>query len=66
MKQTEQAQLKDIIEQLEAIQKQAPVTAVYKSGRTKASVAFQLLNIIRRLQELAGESSKAHEAIANG
>ncbi len=55
MKQTEQTQLKAIVEELAEIQKIAPSVAIYKAGRTQASVSFRLLAIIQQLRGMIDE-----------
>jgi hypothetical protein len=56
MTKPEQQQLKTIVEQLEAVQRNAPSVAVVRNGSTNASVAFQLIDVIRNLKALAGDN----------
>lgn len=57
MTKSEREQLEDIITALEYIQRDAPAIAVYRTGRTEASVSARLLSIISKLKAVASEQS---------
>ena len=59
MTKEERQLINTLIEELESIQTVSPTKTTYSQGRTGSSIAYRMLDVIRKLKQLADDKEIA-------